>query len=56
MISDGEAVVLDKQGRSDFNLLQSTLWASSRKSGNLASPAILYAFDLHLIKSSDLMF
>ncbi|MBY5819891.1 ATP-dependent DNA ligase [Rhizobium leguminosarum] len=54
MILDGEAVVLDDQGRSDFNLLQKSLGASGRKGGNLSSPAILYAFDLLYLDGHDL--
>ncbi len=54
MIIDGEAVVLDDQGRSDFNALQKSLGASGRRSGNLSSPAILYAFDLLYLDGHDL--
>lgn len=46
MMIDGEGVVLDEQGRSDFNALQASLGAVGRRSGNLKSGAILYAFDL----------
>ena len=54
MILDGEAVVLDEQGRSDFGALQRSLGADGRKSGNLVSPAILYAFDLLYLDGHDL--
>jgi bifunctional non-homologous end joining protein LigD len=46
--------VLDEQGCSDFNLLQSSLGADGRKSGNLTSPAILYAFDILYLDGHDL--
>ncbi|MDP9563275.1 UNVERIFIED_ORG: bifunctional non-homologous end joining protein LigD [Rhizobium nepotum] len=46
MIIDGEAVVLDDEGRPDFGLLQKSLGASGKTAGNRASDAILYAFDL----------
>lgn len=59
-ILDGEAVMLDDQGRSNFGLLQRSLGADGRKSGNLVSPAILMAFDLlyfdgHDLTGADLM-
>lgn len=54
MIIDGEAVILDEHGRSDFGLLQQTLGASGTKPGALASPAILYAFDLLYLDGHDL--
>lgn len=44
MILDGEAVVLDEQGRSDFGLLQQALGGRGGKRSS--SEAILYAFDL----------
>jgi bifunctional non-homologous end joining protein LigD len=44
LILDGEAVVLDEQGRSDFALLQQALGGRGGK--RKASEAILYAFDL----------
>lgn len=34
MILDGEGVVLDAEGRSDFNALQNSLGADGRRSGN----------------------
>ncbi len=54
MIIDGEAVVLDEEGRSDFGLLQQSLGASGKKLGNCASDAILYAFDLMYLDGHDL--
>ncbi|MGI0523983.1 non-homologous end-joining DNA ligase [Rhizobium giardinii] len=54
MILDGEAVVLDEQGRSDFGLLQNSLGAVGRRTGNMASPAILYVFDLLYLDGHDL--
>lgn len=54
IILDGEGVMLDEQGRSDFGLLQNSLGAVSRRSGNLASGAILYAFDLLYFDGHDL--
>lgn len=54
MILDGEAVVLDEKGKSDFNLLQKSLGASGRKIGNRASPAIFYAFDLLYLDGHDM--
>ncbi|QIG69041.1 ATP-dependent DNA ligase protein [Rhizobium phage RHph_N1_15] len=51
-IMDGEIVVLDEQGRSDFNLLVSSLGG---RSGNKAAPnAILMAFDILYHNGSDL--
>lgn len=50
MIIDGEAVILDAEGRSDFGLLQQSLGAA----GNRASNAILYAFDLLYLDGHDL--
>jgi bifunctional non-homologous end joining protein LigD len=47
-IIDGEAVVLDAEGRSDFSALQSAL--ASGKGG----PISLYAFDLLFLKGLDL--
>ncbi len=54
MIIDGEAVVLDAEGRSDFGLLQKSLGASGSKAGNRASHAMLYAFDLLYLDGHDL--
>lgn len=54
MILDGEAVMLDDQGRSDFNLLQSSLGAVGRKQGKEVSPALMYAFDLLYLDGRDL--
>lgn len=54
MVIDGEAVVHDEQGRSDFNALQKSLGASGRRGGNLASDALLYAFDLLYLDGHDL--
>ncbi|SCX31883.1 non-homologous end-joining DNA ligase [Agrobacterium rosae] len=54
MIIDGEAVILDAEGRSDFGLLQQSLGASGKAAGNRASNAILYAFDLLYLDGHDL--
>lgn len=54
MIIDGEAVLLDEEGRSDFGLLQRSLGASGKKTGSRASDAILYAFDLIYLDGHDL--
>lgn len=54
MIIDGEAVVLDEEGRSDFGLLQKSLGASGKTAGNRASDAVLYAFDLMYLDGHDL--
>ncbi|WP_259671892.1 non-homologous end-joining DNA ligase [Rhizobium sp. NLR17b] len=54
MIIDGEAVVLDDEGRPDFGLLQQSLGASGKSAGNRASDAILYAFDLIYLDGHDL--
>jgi bifunctional non-homologous end joining protein LigD len=54
MIIDGEAVVLDEEGRPDFGLLQQSLGASGRQAGNRASDAIFYAFDLIYFDGHDL--
>ena len=54
MIIDGEAVVLDDEGRPDFGLLQKSLGASGKTAGNRASDAILYAFDLTYLDGHDL--
>ncbi|KQT58553.1 MULTISPECIES: non-homologous end-joining DNA ligase [unclassified Aureimonas] len=51
MILDGEAVVLDEQGRSDFSALQRSLGGrGGKKSSN---KAILYAFDLLYLDGID---
>lgn len=54
MIIDGEAVVLDEEGRPDFGLLQQSLRASGKQAGNQPSNAILYAFDLIYLDGHDL--
>ncbi|NLS17137.1 ATP-dependent DNA ligase [Rhizobium sp. P40RR-XXII] len=54
MIIDGEAVVLDEEGRPDFGLLQQSLGASGKQAGNRASDAVLYAFDLIYLDGHDL--
>lgn len=54
MIIDGEAVVLDEEGRPDFGLLQQSLGASGGHAGNRASDAIFYAFDLIYFDGHDL--
>lgn len=54
MIIDGEAVVLDAEGRPDFGLLQQSLGASGRQAGGRASDAVLYAFDLIYFDGHDL--
>lgn len=52
MILDGEAVILDEQGRSDFGKLQNALGG---RGGKLpAGNAILYAFDLLYLDGHDL--
>ncbi len=51
-IIDGEAVVMDEQGRSDFGLLQKSLGGRSGKSS--AADAILMAFDLLYFDGHDL--
>ncbi|WP_144579344.1 non-homologous end-joining DNA ligase [Agrobacterium sp. DE0009] len=54
MIIDGEAVVLDDEGRPDFGLLQKSLGASGKTAGNRSSDAVLYAFDLMYLDGHDL--
>lgn len=54
MIIDGEAVVLDEEGRPDFGLLQKSLGASGKAAGNRATEAVLYAFDLMYLDGHDL--
>ncbi|KQS71602.1 ATP-dependent DNA ligase [Rhizobium sp. Leaf371] len=51
-ILDGEAVVLDEQGRSDFGALQRSLGGRGGK--NASNEAILYAFDLLYFDGHDL--
>ena len=51
MILDGEAVVLDEQGRSDFSALQK---AVGRNGSRSSSEAIFYAFDLLYLDGHDL--
>jgi bifunctional non-homologous end joining protein LigD len=52
MILDGEAVVIDEHGRSDFGMLQQALGGRGGK--RIASEAILYAFDLLYFDGRDL--
>src|SRR3954471_14364015 len=47
-IIDGEAVVLDSQGRTDFSALQSALASGKTKA------IVLFAFDLLFLKGRDL--
>ncbi|MGO7018614.1 non-homologous end-joining DNA ligase [Rhizobium leguminosarum] len=54
MILDGEAVIFDDLGRSDFNLLQASLGASGKAQGNRASQAVMMAFDLIYFDGHDL--
>ena len=55
MILDGEAVVLDEQGKPDFGRLQNSLGTSGRGPGKLPSnDAILFAFDLLYLDGHDL--
>jgi bifunctional non-homologous end joining protein LigD len=51
-IIDGEAVVLDEQGRSDFGALQKALGGRGGK--RVAGAAILYAFDVLYLDGRDL--
>lgn len=51
MVLDGEAVVLDEQGRSDFGALQQ---AVGRNGSRSSSEAIFYAFDLLYLDGHDL--
>src|SRR5215213_3794490 len=51
-ILDGEAVVLDEQGRSDFGLLQQSLGGRGGK--KMSSDAIFMAFDLLYFDGHDL--
>lgn len=50
-IIDGEAVMYDEQGRSDFNLLQASLGG---RAGKKTSPAQFMAFDLMYLDGHDL--
>jgi bifunctional non-homologous end joining protein LigD len=50
-ILDGEAVVLDEEGRPDFSALQQSLGG---RGGRLPSDAILYAFDLLYFDGHDI--
>jgi len=52
MIIDGEAVVLDDQGRSDFGLLQRAV--GKRPSAHDVGEIIFYAFDLLYLDGRDL--
>ncbi|SOC37067.1 bifunctional non-homologous end joining protein LigD [Rhizobium subbaraonis] len=52
MILDGEAVVLDEQGRSDFGALQQSLGGRGGK--RLAGDALFLAFDLLYLNGHDL--
>ena len=52
MIIDGEAVVLDDQGRSDFGLLQRAV--GKKQSLHDAGEIIFYAFDLLYLDGGDL--
>ncbi len=52
MILDGEAVVLDDRGRSDFGLLQRAL--GKRPSLHESSEVVLMAFDLLYLDGHDL--
>lgn len=52
LIIDGEAVVLDDQGRSDFSALQKALGGRGGKRS--AASAIFYAFDLLYLDGHDL--
>ncbi len=51
-ILDGEAVVLDERGASDFGALQKALGGRGGK--RFASEALLYAFDLLYLNGHDL--
>jgi DNA polymerase LigD, ligase domain len=51
-IFDGEAVVLDEQGRSDFNALISSI--GGRGGRGYSKDAVLYAFDLLYLDGHDL--
>lgn len=54
-ILDGEAVVLDAQGASDFGALQRALGGRGGRGGKrFASQTLLYAFDLLYLNGHDL--
>ena len=54
-VIDGEAVVLDDQGRASFSDLQQALGTSGRGPGRgSAAEAVLYAFDLLFLDGHDL--
>ena len=54
-VIDGEAVVLDDQGRSSFSALQAALGTGGRGPGKRqATEAVLYAFDLLFLDGHDL--
>lgn len=53
-ILDGEAVMLDDEGRSDFNLLQRSLGATGKHGGEAPSFAFMFAFDLLYFDGHDL--
>jgi bifunctional non-homologous end joining protein LigD len=52
MILDGEAVILDAQGRSDFNLLVASLGGRGGK--KISTDTVLYAFDLLYLDGHDI--
>lgn len=52
IILDGEAVVLDEKGRSDFGALQNSL--GGRSGSRFAREAVFYAFDLLYLDGRDL--
>ncbi|WP_246717791.1 non-homologous end-joining DNA ligase [Rhizobium ruizarguesonis] len=54
IILDGEAVMFDEAGRSDFSLLQASLGVSGKAPGKLVSPAVMMAFDLIYFDGHDL--
>jgi bifunctional non-homologous end joining protein LigD len=55
MILDGEAVVLDDAGRSDFGLLQRSLGAKGKNAGRgVSHEAVFYASDLLYLDGHDL--
>lgn len=52
MILDGEAVILDEQARSDFDLLVASL--GGRGGTKVSSDTVLYAFDLLYLDGHDI--